>query len=205
MKKLISSVCSILLAAAAIGDDDNHYTDNHGVVWTHYRTGSKVIIAGASPCSGNLVVPSLLINTIGVRLHAAAIASGAFSNCTQLSSIAIPRYITSIGNNAFYGCAALTTVYYSTASRTDIKTLMTGKGLNIDLVDFIPANQYLVQYLDTSGSVIGHDECTINTVGGLQKTEWTGSAKIVTGEGGKRLDLPADEFGVVDLEITATK
>ena len=39
-----------------------------------------------------------------------SIASGAFKDCTGLTSITIPESVTSIGGNAFYGCSKLTSV-----------------------------------------------------------------------------------------------
>ncbi|MCD7729111.1 MAG: choice-of-anchor I family protein [Clostridia bacterium] len=47
-----------------------------------------------------------------------AIAANAFKNNTAITYLYIPSGITSIGNYAFYGCSALTEIYYNAASVT---------------------------------------------------------------------------------------
>ena len=43
-----------------------------------------------------------------------ALASGAFQNCTSLTSIALPSNLTSVGDNAVRGCTSLTTATFPT-------------------------------------------------------------------------------------------
>jgi len=40
------------------------------------------------------------------------IINGAFKNCKNLESITIPKSVTSVGQNAFYGCSKLGDIYY---------------------------------------------------------------------------------------------
>lgn len=59
-------------------------------VTTLYINGQKV--------EGDLVIPDSVTS----------ISSGAFNNCTGLTSVTIPNSVTSIGESAFYGCSGLT-------------------------------------------------------------------------------------------------
>ena len=56
---------------------------------------------------GSDIKISLPLNCNGINY---AIGSGAFRDCTYLTSITIPNSVTSIGYQAFYGCSGLTSI-----------------------------------------------------------------------------------------------
>ena len=56
-----------------------------------------------------------------------------FQNCSKLSNVIIPKYVTSIGNNSFNGCSSLNTITYDDASI--ITTLGTNVFYGISLCD----------------------------------------------------------------------
>ncbi len=59
------------------------------------------------------------------------IASGAFQNCTDLTSVTIPNSITSIGENAFVGCNTLTIIYEGTLNNWETVEKASGWDGNI--------------------------------------------------------------------------
>ncbi len=61
---------------------------------------SMIIASNPDTCTGNLVIPES-ITTIG---------NGAFSDCTNLTSVIIPESVTTIGDGAFSDCTNLTSV-----------------------------------------------------------------------------------------------
>ena len=65
-------------------------------------TNRQVSITGYTDIEGRLVIPPL-INGLPVT----SIGEGAFSGCTQLTSVTIPESVTSIGERAFSGCSGL--------------------------------------------------------------------------------------------------
>ena len=84
-----------------------------GVKWIYSVTNREAVI-GTNPyrraaindaTSGDLVIPSSL-NGYPVT----CIRYGAFSGCTNLTSIIIPKSVKSIGEGVFYGCTGLTSV-----------------------------------------------------------------------------------------------
>ncbi|MCL2061833.1 MAG: leucine-rich repeat domain-containing protein [Firmicutes bacterium] len=77
----------------------------NGISNTHFG----YIFGASSYYSGqNSVVPSSLKTVIMTGGN--SIGDNAFWGCTALTSIIIPNSVTSIGNNAFYGCTGLTSI-----------------------------------------------------------------------------------------------
>lgn len=62
------------------------------------------------------------------------IESGAFADCTSLTSIAITNNVTSIGNNAFNGCSKLTSTTYKGikyTNETGLTNALTSNGVSV--------------------------------------------------------------------------
>ena len=67
----------------------------------------------ANDYSGEVVI-SDSIDLNGVSIAVASISSDAFNDCSGLTSITIPKTVTSIGNGAFEGCDNIETLTYNT-------------------------------------------------------------------------------------------
>lgn len=66
--------------------------------------------------------------------HSLKIESGAFADCTSLTSIAITNNVTSIGNNAFNGCSKLTSTTYKGikyTNETGLTNALTSNGVSV--------------------------------------------------------------------------
>ena len=71
------------------------------------KAEAKVIYSPEA--SGNTIIPNK-ITIDGKDYSVTSIGNNAFYGCTGLTSVTIPNSVTSIGNNAFYGCSGLTSV-----------------------------------------------------------------------------------------------
>ena len=73
-----------------------------GVEWSYSVSDGAATVTGANPSSGDLEIP----DTLG-GVPVTGIASNAFVNCNELTSVAIPDGMASIGKNAFSNCTSL--------------------------------------------------------------------------------------------------
>ncbi len=84
-----------------------------GGLWYNLISKAKVAeltssSSGSAAYSGDIIIPeSVIYNNVEYRV--VAIVS-AFSNCTNLISVSIPKSVTDIGINAFSGCTGLTSI-----------------------------------------------------------------------------------------------
>lgn len=84
-------------------------------VWANSNTELSVSYRGSyssaysNEYSGNIVIPESVIYN-ETTYPVTSIDGYAFSDCSELTSIAFPKSVTSIGNYAFSGCHALTSV-----------------------------------------------------------------------------------------------
>lgn len=60
--------------------------------------------------TGDVVIPSEVVDGEGVKHKVIGLGANAFSKCTGLTSIIISNSVTSIGDHAFYGCGRLTSI-----------------------------------------------------------------------------------------------
>jgi hypothetical protein len=115
---------TIRVGAVTIGPDDGE-TSDWGKAVSAAANGGRYVILDLSDCRfTNDTVVSSQNGTTGIRLvgrysriigiilpaSVTSIGNGAFSGCRALTSVTIPAGVTSIGQSAFYGCDALTTV-----------------------------------------------------------------------------------------------
>ena len=70
-----------------------------------------------------------------------SIGEFAFYGCSGLTSITIPESVTSIGSYAFSGCSELKTVYVSSSDTERVKGLMTGKGVDVNTLNFVESKK----------------------------------------------------------------
>ena len=59
---------------------------------------------------GDVVIPSVVTDSNGVKHKVTSIGTNAFSDCNKLTSVTIPSSVTSIEHNAFSSCNKLTSV-----------------------------------------------------------------------------------------------
>lgn len=79
--------------------------DKNGYIF--YDDGSNVYLMGYTGSDGKLVLPET--SPTGKKY---GIYNYAFSGCSWVTDITIPKSITSIGEKVFYGCRALKNMYY---------------------------------------------------------------------------------------------
>ena len=111
MKKTILMIfwAAILVVASPLFADTQNA---NGYTWTYYINGETAVIYGSysgsytpaiSPLpTGSVTIPS----TLGGK-SIISIGTGAFYNCTGMTSITIPTNVTSISSSAFSGCSGL--------------------------------------------------------------------------------------------------
>lgn len=108
MKKLFLLVCLLCLAgqgmAQTLINGIYYYLDSGN------RTAKVTEVPwGKSKYSGSISIPENVING-GVTYSVTSIGNDAFYGCSGLTSITIPNSVTSIGAYAFYWCSGLTSI-----------------------------------------------------------------------------------------------
>ena len=80
---------------------------------------------------GNHLIKSTASGEYTIKEGTRSIASGAFSDCKNLTSVVIPTSLKAIGKGAFDGCSGLTTVYIP-------------KGLELDIENVFPSQTKII-------------------------------------------------------------
>lgn len=60
----------------------------------------------ANNYNGNISIPTIVIDN-NIQYNVTSIGYGAFSDCSSLTSVTIPKSVTNIGSSAFSGCSSL--------------------------------------------------------------------------------------------------
>lgn len=124
MKYAIAMALALIAGVALYADTE--IID--GVTWSYTQSGGDATVTGATPCSGEMVVPETLGGATVTRIGGSAfrdkseitkmtlpgsieiIGDSAFESCSSLSDINIPDGVTTIGSRAFSFCYTLTKV-----------------------------------------------------------------------------------------------
>ena len=95
----ISLIGLLFLSSSAFADQFGDFTYTVNVENT-------VTITGYTGAGGNVVIPSIIegMPVVGIGINA-------FSYIGSLTSVVIPDSVASIGEQAFYGCDALTSIF----------------------------------------------------------------------------------------------
>ena len=94
MKSIRFAVAMAFAWAATIAARADTWTDGAGYRWSYYN-GDEISIAGVSPATGDLIVPSEIKG-----IPVGSIAANAFKNASGLTGVTISEGIKSIGTRA---------------------------------------------------------------------------------------------------------
>ena len=103
MKRLISSLCAVILTISAIGQN----TFTVGYLTYEITSENTVEVHDCDTSAISVTIPESIVNTNGTTYSVTAIGEKAFWSCYNLSSIEIPNSVTAIGNYAFQHCTKL--------------------------------------------------------------------------------------------------
>jgi len=108
-----SSLTSITIPNSVISIGESAFSetgltfleDTNSIKYLVGASGNSAYLIDGSSSTGSVILPNTLL---GVSV--ASIGSGAFRDCTNLTSITIPEGVTSIGEDAFAFCTSLTSI-----------------------------------------------------------------------------------------------
>lgn len=119
MKHTISLavICSLMrvFASQIVGTEtiDNYtYSYIHNYGYYDYYYSERILGTLNFGCA----ISPEPIGDFTIKFTPNSIGVGAFSNCTQLASVAVPAQVAKISENAFYGCSNLTNITFEAGS-----------------------------------------------------------------------------------------
>ncbi|MDR0830018.1 MAG: leucine-rich repeat protein [Prevotellaceae bacterium] len=95
-------------------------TDINGktLYYTTTSANTATITKGNILYNGNIDIPAHIVSCDSQTYTVTQIAKNAFKNCSNLTSVTIPKGVTSIGDSAFYNCDRITTVNFNAENCT---------------------------------------------------------------------------------------
>lgn len=107
MKRIIFSLCAVILAISAISQN----TFIVGDLTYEITSANTVEVHDCATSVTSVTIPESIIDTNdGITYSVTAIGEKAFWSCYNLSSIEIPNSVTSIGADAFVSCTTMTNI-----------------------------------------------------------------------------------------------
>ena len=176
MKKQLLLLAMILLPMVASAHDiavANADGKTIYYVWTNDKT--KLEVSGYYG-SGNVVIPES-VEYDGSTYSVTSIGGSAFS-CSGLTSVTIPNSVTSIGNDAFYGCSNLTTIVSEIETPFEISIIISNTAVTLIIPKGTKAAYQSTNGWSSFTNIVEPGEGGI--IGGIF---WAGGIKYVIGEG----------------------
>ncbi len=113
LRFLFLCLLSVVGAKASAHDIEAVNDDGVTIYYNWIKNKTELAVCGSSnysdKYSGNVVIPESVIYN-NETYSVTSIGDNAFYGCSGLTSVTIPNSVTSIGDNAFYGCSGLTSV-----------------------------------------------------------------------------------------------
>lgn len=114
MNKTLNILMSALLIAALDLSAKKIIIENDegaSIYYTITRGNASVTSSDGTPYSGDIKLPEY-VEYEGDHYKVTRIATDAFKDCSDLTSISLPESLETIGSNAFYGCSSLTSITF---------------------------------------------------------------------------------------------
>ena len=112
MKKTLLLALMLLVTASSFAVEEVEINGLWYFVVTKAKEAEVIQYKNDIKYSGNIVIPEI-VEYNGVTCSVTSIGSGAFSGCTNLTSVSIPSTVTSIESYAFSRCSSLISVHIS--------------------------------------------------------------------------------------------
>ena len=107
--KLVESTGTLTISGSGAMED---YTSYVCTPWYRFRAKILVVVIedGVTSINSGAFYECTSLTSVTIGSNVTSINSGAFYECTSLTSVTIPNSVTSIGEFAFYECSSLTSV-----------------------------------------------------------------------------------------------
>ena len=167
MKRLISSLCAVLLAISTIGQN----TFTVGDLTYEITSANTVEVHDCATSATSVTIPESIVNPNNETTYSVtAIGSNAFQYNYNLEEVAIPNSITTIAINAFDNAGKRDTINGVVYSGNDTLNVSNYKFINIGFLTFHLGNETYkttessVVYCDRTknGAVVIYDSITFN-------------------------------------------